>query len=437
MGSKSGGGAAAPTVTLPADFDREYYLEANPDVKAAGVDPAQHYITHGYKEGRQYVRPDPYKAYRNTKNPTDGSFDEAYYLAQHPELRNDIATGKIPSAYAHYLMQGQSLGYAPKAPFTAQDNLNLLRQLGLNVTTVGQGEGNDALARSTPQIQQEYERIRRLSQPDYRYVENFTVPARDALNSAKSQAQQYVSGRGLNYGEFQNDIEQELQRIYQSIPYGLSVNASSYFDPNTASNVLSNVENTRRSNYTRDYSNLLPDTAGNDAFADTFDDDIINTILGEQYGKASGVLEGQKKRGVLNDAGYSSALSDLGKQKTEASSKLQSAGGNILTGYRGQLTDIIASGKKAASGYTLGSTFDANKYKTDFDAKKTDLSGRLEGDLRSSVGPDTLFDTQRSMASGGTGQGAQNTERQGILDLLAEREGQRRQRRGVGSQGVF
>ena len=42
--------------TVPSDFDAELYLEANPDVRAAGVDPIQHYLTHGYSEGRPLRR---------------------------------------------------------------------------------------------------------------------------------------------------------------------------------------------------------------------------------------------------------------------------------------------------------------------------------------------------------------------------------------------
>ena len=36
----------------PAFFDPEWYLEINPDVEAAGVDPSKHYMSHGRFEGR-------------------------------------------------------------------------------------------------------------------------------------------------------------------------------------------------------------------------------------------------------------------------------------------------------------------------------------------------------------------------------------------------
>lgn len=41
---------------LPQDFDPELYLLLNPDVAAAGVDPAVHYHRHGRHEGRAYSK---------------------------------------------------------------------------------------------------------------------------------------------------------------------------------------------------------------------------------------------------------------------------------------------------------------------------------------------------------------------------------------------
>lgn len=39
---------------LPPDFDPEAYLFHNPDVAAAGMDAAGHYLAHGWQEGRRY-----------------------------------------------------------------------------------------------------------------------------------------------------------------------------------------------------------------------------------------------------------------------------------------------------------------------------------------------------------------------------------------------
>lgn len=44
--------AGAPS--LPADFDPEAYLLHNPDVAAARMDPARHWLLHGWRENRRY-----------------------------------------------------------------------------------------------------------------------------------------------------------------------------------------------------------------------------------------------------------------------------------------------------------------------------------------------------------------------------------------------
>ncbi len=45
---------ATAAMVLPSDFDPEAYLFHNPDVAAARVDAAQHYLVHGCREGRRY-----------------------------------------------------------------------------------------------------------------------------------------------------------------------------------------------------------------------------------------------------------------------------------------------------------------------------------------------------------------------------------------------
>ncbi len=51
-------------------FDANWYLEQNPDVKASGIDPIEHYLKHGWKEGRQ---------------PSE-QFDLSLYLKRNPDV---------------------------------------------------------------------------------------------------------------------------------------------------------------------------------------------------------------------------------------------------------------------------------------------------------------------------------------------------------------
>ncbi len=74
-------------------FDKRYYLAANPDVAAAGVDPLDHFLASGWREGR---------------NPTLW-FSVTHYLEYYP----DVAAAGI-NPFLHYLMAGKSEGRLPR-----------------------------------------------------------------------------------------------------------------------------------------------------------------------------------------------------------------------------------------------------------------------------------------------------------------------------------
>lgn len=68
-------------------FNSAYYLETNPDVRAAGMDPAFHYLVHGGREGRD---PGPF-------------FSSKAYLARYP----DVADADV-NALLHYETLGRA-----------------------------------------------------------------------------------------------------------------------------------------------------------------------------------------------------------------------------------------------------------------------------------------------------------------------------------------
>ncbi|MDE3748605.1 Rossmann-fold NAD(P)-binding domain-containing protein [Methylobacterium radiotolerans] len=76
-------------------FDATFYLVANPDVRAAGIDPLRHYMEHGWKEGR---------------DPSAG-FSTSGYLAADPDV---AASGRNP--LLHFLNDGFSEGRGGFAP---------------------------------------------------------------------------------------------------------------------------------------------------------------------------------------------------------------------------------------------------------------------------------------------------------------------------------
>jgi len=77
-------------------FDRDWYLQRNPDVAEAGVNPVRHYVRRGGAEGR-----DP--------NPL---FDSDWYLQQYPDVAQ---AGENP--LVHYLRHGATEGRDPNPIF--------------------------------------------------------------------------------------------------------------------------------------------------------------------------------------------------------------------------------------------------------------------------------------------------------------------------------
>lgn len=74
-------------------FNQEWYLEQNPDVKAAGVDPAWHFLLYGGYEGRD---PSP-------------EFSSSWYLHNYPDVRKASINPLV-----HYLLFGHNENRSPK-----------------------------------------------------------------------------------------------------------------------------------------------------------------------------------------------------------------------------------------------------------------------------------------------------------------------------------
>lgn len=96
-------------MTIDANgFDRDFYLSRNLDVAAAGLDPYQHYLTYGWREGR-----DP-----------NAIFDTSYYLATN---RDVAASGLDP--LDHYVRYGAREGRDPSIAFDTSSYLTANRDV--------------------------------------------------------------------------------------------------------------------------------------------------------------------------------------------------------------------------------------------------------------------------------------------------------------------
>jgi len=94
---------ALTTLASSDGVDAVYYLQHNPDVQAAEVDPHQHYNQFGWKEGR---------------NP-NALFDDFGYLAHYADV---AAAGVNP--LTHYDQYGWQEGRDPSVNFDTTEYLN-------------------------------------------------------------------------------------------------------------------------------------------------------------------------------------------------------------------------------------------------------------------------------------------------------------------------
>jgi hypothetical protein len=86
FGNSAGGQTALEAIRSSAFFDGAFYLEANPDVRERGLDPAVHYLMEGARQERD---PGPH-------------FSTSDYLARNP----DVAEAGV-NALVHYEMNGR------------------------------------------------------------------------------------------------------------------------------------------------------------------------------------------------------------------------------------------------------------------------------------------------------------------------------------------
>jgi GT2 family glycosyltransferase len=112
------------------EFNNKAYLEINPDVAASGQDPLTHYLAHGRAERRalpsELDRAALWAA--RDKISASGLFDPAYYVGRNPVLR-DRAVDPI----LHYIVEGAADYLDPSRDFSAlsyvAQHLDIAKQL--------------------------------------------------------------------------------------------------------------------------------------------------------------------------------------------------------------------------------------------------------------------------------------------------------------------
>jgi len=90
-----------------SSFDTSFYLTANTDVLAAGVNPLNHFVESGASEGRVPNATINTALGSPAAGGGDDAFDDAAYLAANPDVQAALTAGTITSGYQHWILFGQ------------------------------------------------------------------------------------------------------------------------------------------------------------------------------------------------------------------------------------------------------------------------------------------------------------------------------------------
>jgi hypothetical protein len=96
------------------EFSTAYYLDVNPDVREAGVNPYFHYLAEGRREGRSVKRAGSWPTRAEVRRVVAGEFDPYFYASGNP----DLLEAGVSDLLQHFLDYGCREGRDPCADFS-------------------------------------------------------------------------------------------------------------------------------------------------------------------------------------------------------------------------------------------------------------------------------------------------------------------------------
>jgi hypothetical protein len=264
-----------------------------------------------------------------------------------------------------------------------------------------------------------------------------------AYNQAFNQGAGLLASRGI--GDMGDAFTREMQSVYNRTPL-TSNDYSGVFDPNAVLDKLVGERrtNTRMANQ-QAYNKAFGGYDVNSVLGDTADDQYINDIVGTSFTESQAALDRARARGSLNDAGYQSAVGELGRQRGAANATAQTLGGAVLQRGRTQLGGILNEAKTGATDWDVGmQAYDPNRYATRFNEARNQFTSNLGGEIAGALSGQNFFDVGAALNKGGYAQGAQNTRALGSgfmtpaqAALLNVRDETDQGKRGLGGTSTF
>lgn len=275
------------------------------------------------------------------------------------------------------------------------------------------------------------------------------------LGKARGAGTNYFNSRGITdqtAGEFWNPLQSRTDQAITSLfgPAPTASNYSTYKAPISNDNYLSEAERLAAQSLDAENAAARQLLTGrvNQAFtpygAETaapysMDDEIINSILGEQRQMADDFLGRALSRGQLRAPGYNAGREELGRQGDAGMARLTDIGKGVIDKGRQGIESIKTNALTDAGGFSIGNQFRVDDYTSKAESALSGFKGDLEGQIRNALGGSSVFDPSKAVSFGGAGQGVQNagSENEELMSAIAAQRKRQTQDRGLNNQGAF
>jgi hypothetical protein len=283
-------------------------------------------------------------------------------------------------------------------------------------------------------------------------VDPRTTAIANAVKKGGPELARLLSNKAITKDTY--GITQEFNRLLGlaggNVPKGKDFNAAkvgSYYNYEDLFNKAFNTATDKgRNTVQAQYQAATPYNWQQSYFADTADDPILQSILGQQYGEMQTNLQRQLDRGTISQGAYDYAMQQLGNNSAGAYTglasgaydTLQNIGGGVLSGYRTGLTDTANQfNTNQVQNFKLGDVVAPDALSSTLHNQAAGYTSGMEGSIRTALGNTQLFDPNALVSKAGSVVGPSNQpvtggNAQGTGTALTQDE-----KRTTGTSGVF
>lgn len=238
-------------------------------------------------------------------------------------------------------------------------------------------------------------------------------------------------------------LQDQLNQYYDTAPLSkyyfrqAAENANNEY--NNAVNQIKNTQVKNAQSALTNASKMYDPTYGG-GFNANFADQYLNNYLTTNYNDALEQLDRAKSRGTINDVGYNRALNDLSNQLSANKSTYGAIGRDIVSGYNTGMQTNINNYQNLLDNYNLNTDYgrlNADTINKSLSDSYNNYLAGFENDFDAAMSGQTPFDVSGILGNAKVAQGVVNPQTNSLVDAISEQNSKKKQKVGLGNEGIF